>query len=97
LQVVPTRRGQLSSSADSKLGRLRVERGLSQGEMAELTGLSDSDYWRLEHNKSPHDINLRALVNCSKVLRVELDEVIEDDWRAWYVFDARRPGPPEQG
>lgn len=91
---VPSRRGhRLRSSADTKLGRLRVERGLTQGEMADRTGLSGSDYWRLEHNQSRHDVNLRALVNCALVLGVELDEVIEDTWRDWYVFDQRRPGP----
>ena len=69
---------------------------MTQGELADLAGLSPSDYWRLEHNKSPHDVNLRGLVNCALVLGVELDDVIEDEWREWYVFDQRRLGPPDR-
>lgn len=73
-----------------------MEQRITQAEMADMTGLSTSDYWRLEHNRSPQDINLRALVNCAQVLGVELDAVIEDEWREWWVFDQRRPRPPER-
>jgi transcriptional regulator with XRE-family HTH domain len=64
--------------------------------MADLTGLSHSAYWRLEHNKKPHDVNLRALVNCALVLRVDIAELFEDEWLTWWPFDKRRPGPPAE-
>jgi transcriptional regulator with XRE-family HTH domain len=84
----------LRSSSGTKLGELRVQRGLTQGQLADMTGLSSAQYWRLEHNNSPHDVNLRELVNCALALDVTLDELIEDEWREWYVFDQRRPAPP---
>jgi transcriptional regulator with XRE-family HTH domain len=65
--------------------------------MADLTGLSVSADWRLEQNRSPHDVNLRELANCALVLGVEVGELIEDEWVRWHVFDQRRPGPPPSG
>ncbi len=62
--------------------------------MARLTGMSVSGYGRLERNKTPGNINFRELVNCALVLRVDVEDLIEDEWRAWWVFDARRPTPP---
>ena len=85
-----TRDRMLRSTSQTRLGRLRVDAGLTQADMAERTGLSASDYWRLEHNKSPHAVNLRALANCALVLGVELNELIEDEWREWYPFAHRR-------
>jgi transcriptional regulator with XRE-family HTH domain len=86
----------LRSTSQTRLGRLRVEAGLTQADMAERTGLSASDYWRLEHNRSPHAVSLRALVNCALVLGVEVDELIEDEWREWYPF-AQRRAPQDNG
>lgn len=82
------------SSATTRLAALRLQAGLTQRQMAELTGLSPEYYWDLEHDRISHNINLRALVNCAAVLRVGLDDVIEDHWRNWHIFDQRRPRPP---
>lgn len=61
--------------------------------MADLTGISPASYWRLEHDELP-SLPLRYLSNCALVLGVPLEDVIEDGWREWKVFDERRPGPP---
>ncbi len=82
-----------SSTAVTKLAQLRTDRGLSQAEMAALTGISTASYWRLEHNELP-SLPLRYLSNCALVLGVALEDLIEDEWREWKVFDERRPGPP---
>lgn len=86
----------LRSTSQTRLGRMRVEAGLTQTDMAERTGLSASEYWRLEHNRSPHAVNLRALVNCALVLGVAVDELIEDEWREWYPF-AQPRAPHDNG
>jgi hypothetical protein len=66
-------------------------------QMAPNTGVTLATYRRLERgqNRAP---NLRYLANCALVLRVELDDLIEDEWREWWVFDvvdaAGRPMTP---
>lgn len=89
------RRGRpLKASAGTRLARARLERGLTQTDMAQMTGLSVSAYWRLEHNRNPATVNLRELVNCALVLGVAVSDLFEDEWREWWVFDARSPAPP---
>jgi transcriptional regulator with XRE-family HTH domain len=87
-------RNEPRSSASSKLARARLRRGVSQHELADATGIPLKTYWRLEHGKTD-DPSLRLLVNCALALGVELDELIEDDWRTWQVLDRRRPEPPD--
>lgn len=90
-----SRRGRpLKQTAGTNLARARYQAGYTQQDMASLTGLSLSTYHRLEHNQVPGDVNLRELVNCAMVLRVEVHELFEDDWLQWRVFDAQRPAPP---
>lgn len=62
--------------------------------MAEATGISLPSYWRLEHNKMSNP-PLRYLANCALVLGVDLEAVIEDEWREWFVFDERQPEPTQ--
>ncbi len=83
---------QRSSTAVTKLAQLRTARGLSQSEMADLTGISTASYWRLEHDELP-SLPLRYLSNCALVLGVALEDLIEDEWREWKVFDERRREP----
>jgi hypothetical protein len=54
--------------------------------MALATGPSVATYQRLERGEMSNP-PLRYLVNCAIVRKVELDEVIEDEWREWYPFD----------
>lgn len=70
-----------------------MRRGVTQQEMADATGMSGSTYWRLEHGRLT-DPPIRLLANCALALGVEVEELIEDEWRAWLVLDSRRPGPP---
>jgi transcriptional regulator with XRE-family HTH domain len=77
----------------TKLARIRLDRGIGQHELAWMTGLSIATYQRLERG-SMGNPGIRYLVNCAIALGVELDEVIEDDWREWYPFSPRAQKPP---
>lgn len=46
------------------------------------TGISRATYGRLEQGRYENP-PLRYLVNCAIVLNVELDDVLQDDWRTW--------------
>jgi transcriptional regulator with XRE-family HTH domain len=82
------------SAAKTRLARLRIERNLSQRELAQRAGLSPATYQRLERGemRSPP---LGYLVNCALVLRVELDQVIEEVWRTWWPTRRRPRQPPD--
>jgi transcriptional regulator with XRE-family HTH domain len=67
--------------AETRIGRLRVERGVSQERLAHVTGLSVSTLRRLE--RGSENPPLRYLVNIAIALGVPLEEVIEDEWREW--------------
>jgi hypothetical protein len=41
------------------------------------------------------DPSIRLLANCALALGVEVEELIEDEWREWLVLDQRRPHPPD--
>ena len=75
---------------------MRVSKQISQAELAEATGISVRTIRRLE-NLQLDNPPLRYLVNCAMALRVELDDVIEDDWREWKVFDVAAAEPPADG
>lgn len=77
----------------SALARIRVSRQVSQAELAEATGLSLRTIRRLERLELDNP-PLRYLVNCATALGVELDQVIEDEWREWKVFDVAAAEPP---
>jgi DNA-binding XRE family transcriptional regulator len=79
----------------TRLASLRVSRGVTQAEMAAAIGIAMPTYRRLERGRmaSPP---LRYLTNAAIALGVELDDVIEDEWREWHVFDAHGgASPPE--
>jgi transcriptional regulator with XRE-family HTH domain len=77
---VPARGDQ--SKGETRLAQARIERGLSQREMAEATGLSQQTYWRLERGRMSNP-PLRYLVNCSIVLQLPLEELLEPVWLKW--------------
>lgn len=76
----------------TKLARLRIDRDFRQDELAEKTGLSLRTLQRLEAGEI-NNPPLRYLTNCAIALEVDLDEVIEDEWRQWLKLDARAPDP----
>ena len=62
--------------------------------MADATGISTATYWRLEHGQI-EDPPIRLLNNCALALGLQLEELIEDEWREWLVLDQRRREPPD--
>ena len=77
----------------TRLAAVRVERGLTQAQMARYTGLTVPTYRRLERGQIPAP-PLSYLANCALVLDVSLEALIEDEWRSWHVFDARDAARP---
>lgn len=77
----------------SALARVRVDRQVSQAELAVATGLSLRTIQRLER-KEIDNPQLRYLVNCALALDVPLEEIIDGDWLEWKVFDVAAAVPP---
>lgn len=71
-----------------------MSRGVTQEELAEALGISVPTYRRIERGETDNP-PLRYLVNCALALGVELDAVVEEEWRTWKVFDQERPQPPD--
>jgi transcriptional regulator with XRE-family HTH domain len=86
---VPARRQSQSKKA-TRLARLRIERGMSQTELAEASGLSIATLRRLERGTIANP-PLRYLANCAIVLGVKVEELIEDEWREWIPLAQREP------
>ena len=68
------------SRVASKVGRLRLARGLTQEELARRCGLGKRTVERYDqgHTKNPPISQLLAL---AQALGCELEEIIEDAWR----------------
>lgn len=80
--------------AETKLARARLAAKLTQGDLAEATGISRSTYWRLERGRIPNP-PLRYLTNCALVLRVPVEDLIEEEWRAtWLQLAPEAPTEP---
>lgn len=73
--------------------QLRTAEGLSQTDLAFLTGVSRSSIQRLER-RLVTDPSLRTLNNLALALGVQLEDLIEPEWREWQVFAASPPEPP---
>ena len=84
MPLVPARGNQ--SKGVTRLARARIERDLSQRDMAEATGLSEATYSRLERGQFTNP-PLRYLVNCSIVLQLPLEELLEPVWLKWLDLD----------
>jgi transcriptional regulator with XRE-family HTH domain len=89
---MPARRDP-GTKAETKLARVRMTRGVTQDELADAVGISVPTYRRMERGRTKNP-PLRYLVNCALALGVELDELIEEEWREWMVFDQARAEPP---
>ena len=79
----------------TQLAALRQKLGVSQQDMSWATGLSVATYQRLERGEITNP-PLRYLVNCAIALEVDLDQVIEAEWRQWRRFSARATDPPKK-
>jgi len=89
---MPARRDP-GAKPETKLARVRMSRGVTQGELADAIGISEPTYRRMERGlmTSPP---LGYLVNAALALGVELDDVMEDRWRTWHELRADRPARP---
>jgi transcriptional regulator with XRE-family HTH domain len=81
------------TKAETRLARARMARGVTQGELASVMGVSLPTYRRLERGQAENP-GLRYLVNAALALGVELEDLIEDEWREWMVFDHDHRAPP---
>lgn len=77
----------------SALARARIDRQISQAELATATGLSLRTIQRLERKETDNP-QLRYLVNCALALDVPLEDIIDGEWREWKVFDVAAGVPP---
>lgn len=90
--MTPARRLE-QTKVRTRLGEWRVKRGMTQQEMVDATGISRTTYIAMEAG-TEQDPSLRRLVNCAVVLGVELEELIEPEWREWFGFHHRAMEPP---
>lgn len=67
------------SRQDTKLARLRVERGITQQELAKAAGMSVRTVQEIERgdNENPR---IRSLINLAAALGVQLRAICEDEW-----------------
>lgn len=79
----------------TKLAAWRIKRGATQPEMVRDTGIPISSYQRYEAGDYVR-LPYQQLVNCAIVLEVTLDELIEDRFKRWTVFDADARRPPKK-
>lgn len=81
--------------AKTKLSARRQAAGLSQVELAEKTGLALRTVQRIDQGRMSNP-PVRYLSNLALALGCELEEICEDEWLGWTVFDERasRPGEP---
>jgi transcriptional regulator with XRE-family HTH domain len=77
---------------ETKLRTLRRARGILQRDLAKMTGVNQRTLQRLEFGEMDNP-PLRYLVNCAIALGVELEEVLEDEWLEWKLFDLQAPDP----
>lgn len=74
----------------SKLAARREERKLARWELASQIGVSESTLQRLELGSTPNP-PLRYLTNAAIVLGVQLEDLIEDEWRTWFPLKGAPP------
>jgi len=86
---VPRRR-----QRQSKLAQIRRWRGLTQEDLAAATGVPLTTIYKLEAGKTQNP-RIRHLQNLAIALDVELDRLLEEEWRGWTEFDAHAPVPPD--
>jgi len=81
------------SKLRTKLARKRAECNLTQRELARLTGIGLSQLQDLERGNRWNP-GIRWLTNCALVLECSIEEICEDEWLSWTVFDAAEAATP---
>ena len=79
----------------TKLARRRVERNLTQPELARLTGIGLRTLRTLERGETRNP-KLGYLVNCSIVLKCDLADLLEDAWLEWHELHPNAPRRPQR-
>jgi transcriptional regulator with XRE-family HTH domain len=77
----------------TKLEQWRKRRGVSQDKLAAVICVSRTTYQRLERGEDDNP-RLRYYVNAALALGCQLDDLLEDEWCEWKVFDRQYPEPP---
>lgn len=86
-------RGSQQKPPRTKLAARRLERDATQLDMSKDTGISLKHYQRLEVGNY-QQVPYAQLVNCARVLEVEVEDLIEDKFKNWNVFSADAKEPP---
>ena len=60
---------------DSKLARVRIARGLTQTQLAEMTGCTQADISRWE--RGTHAMGSRRLAQIARALECRIEDIIE--------------------
>ena len=77
LQVVDAMDKMLSQHRKQSLSELRIVKGLSQRQLAELANMSISQIQRLEYGeRSVENVTLKTAINLANALGVEVNELI---------------------
>jgi transcriptional regulator with XRE-family HTH domain len=74
-----------------KIKKIRDERKFSQAEMAEILGMSQSAYSRMERDETP--VVMDDLVRYAKTLEVPINEFFPDFINVQNVHDQAKGGP----
>lgn len=77
----------------SRIARARAAHGWRQDELAAMTGISVATLRRLERGQMDNP-PLRYLQNLATALRVDLDKLIEPQWREWWPRPGAEQPPP---
>lgn len=80
------------SQPKTNLARERIKAGLTQHEVALYTGISIRHYRRLESGVTA--ITLPELANCAILFGVQIEDVVEKDWRKWHQLRRWTPAAP---
>jgi transcriptional regulator with XRE-family HTH domain len=84
------------SAMRSRLAERRIERNMSQAQLARYAGISLRTLVRLER-KETENPPLRYLVNLSILLHCRVSDLIEDEWLEWATFTEGGPKRPPLG
>lgn len=92
---MPARKDQ-QAQGDSPLAQLRISRGVTQAELAEVVGLSVTTLARLEHDRVKNP-PLGWYMNCAIALDAELHDVLGDEQLVWKKYSSAASAPPPEG
>lgn len=70
------------AAPQTRLNAVRRSQGVSQAELARVTGISQRTLSRLENGELTNP-PLRYIVNCALALDVPWQELIEPEWEQW--------------